>query len=174
MRMRNVYIGLGSNIGDRESTINSAITAVEEELIETRSIKTLTISNIYGTAAWGMPEGTPSFLNCVICIETNLELNYLLDVLLNIEIANGRVRNTLEGYSSRTLDCDILVAGEEIVSNERLEVPHPIISTRRFVLQPLSDLDPTLKIPGLENSVSELLINCSDEPKVTLWDPTHT
>ena len=102
--MRNVYIGLGSNIGDRESTINSAITAVEEELVETRSIKTLTISNIYETAAWGMPEGTPSFLNCVICIETNLELNYLLDVLLNIEITHGRVRNTVEGYSSRALD----------------------------------------------------------------------
>ena len=174
MRMRNVYIGLGSNLGERESVINSAITGIEEALVETRSIKSLTISNIHETAAWGMPDGTPSFLNCVVCVETDMELDVLLDVLLEIEIAHGRVRNESEGYSSRTLDCDILVAGEEVIMTDRLEVPHPRISSRRFVLQPLCDLEPTLHIPGTENSVSELLLLCSDEPKVTLWDPTHT
>ena len=174
MGMRNVYIGLGSNIGERESTINSAITAIEHELAETRSIKSLTISNIYETAAWGMPEGTPSFLNCVVCVETDLKLDLLLDLLLLIEKTHGRVRNESEGYSSRTLDCDILVSGDEVVASERLKVPHPKIKTRRFVLQPLCDLEPTLQIPGTESSVSELLKLCSNEPSVTLWSPTHT
>ena len=174
MRMRSVYIGLGSNIGGRESTINSAITAIEEELTETRSIKSLTISNIYETAAWGMPEGTRSFLNCVICVETDKQLEQLLDMLLEVEIKHGRIRNESEDYASRTLDCDILVAGDEVVSSEKLEVPHPRISTRRFVLQPLCDLDPNLHIPGAEKSVSELLNHCSDQPLVSLWDPTHT
>ena len=174
MRMRNVYIGLGSNIGGRESTINSAISGIEEELIETRSIKSLTISNIYETAAWGMSERTPAFLNCVICVETDKELEELLDILLEIEIAHGRVRDESYVYSSRTLDCDILVAGDEIISNDKLEVPHPRISTRRFVLQPLCDLEPTLHITGTGKSVSELLLLCSDEPQVKLWDHTHT
>lgn len=174
MGMRNVYIGLGSNIGERECTINSAITAIEEALVETRSIKSLTISNIYQTDAWGMPEGTPSFLNCVICVETDVELELILDMLLEIEIAHGRIRNESEGYSSRTLDCDILVAGEERVMTSRLEVPHPRISSRRFVLQPLCDLEPNLQIQGTDKSVAELLKLCPVEPRVTLWDPTHT
>ena len=174
MGMRNVYIGLGSNIGERENTINSAITAIEEELTETRSIKSLTISNIYETEAWDMPEGTPAFLNCVVCVETELGLDSLLDVLLEIEISHGRVRDDGERYSSRTIDCDILVAGDERVLTDRLEVPHPRISSRRFVLQPLCDLEPTLHISGTGKSVSELLKLCSDEPTVTLWDPTHT
>ena len=91
MRMRNVYIGFGSNLGDREGTINSAISALEGELVEMRSIKSLTQSNIYETEAWGMPEGTPSFLNSVVCVETNLELLPLLEVLLKIEIDFGRI-----------------------------------------------------------------------------------
>ena len=64
MKMRSVYIGLGANLGDRESSINAAISAIESELVENRAIKSLTISNIYETKPWGMEEGTPTFLNC--------------------------------------------------------------------------------------------------------------
>ena len=174
MRMRNVYIGLGSNIGERELVLNSAIAAIEAELVESRSIKSLTTSNIYETEAWGMDDATPAFLNCVICVETDLDLKTLLDVLLRIESSHGRMRKYGEGYSNRTIDCDILLAGDEVIKNENLQVPHPRISKRRFVLQPLYDLNPTLRIPGIENDVSGLLEICSDEPKVKLWDPTHT
>ncbi len=174
MRMRNVYIGLGSNIGERELALNSAIAAIEAELVESRSIKSLTTSNIYETEAWGMDDATPAFLNCVVCVETDLDLMALLDVLLRIESSHGRIRNNKEGYSNRTLDCDILLAGDEVINNENLQVPHSRISKRRFVLQPLCDLNPTLRIPGIEKDVSGLLEICSEEPKVKLWDPTHT
>ena len=154
--------------------LNSAIAAIEAELVESRSIKSLTTSNIYETEAWGMDDATPAFLNCVICVETDLDLKTLLDVLLRIESSHGRMRKYGEGYSNRTIDCDILLAGDEVIKNENLQVPHPRISKRRFVLQPLYDLNPTLRIPGIENDVSGLLEICSDEPKVKLWDPTHT
>ncbi len=171
--MRHVYIGLGSNIGNREKTISSAIEEIECILAETKSIKSLTISNIYETSAWKMSEDTPAFLNCVICIETNLELELLLDELLKIEVSHGRVRNEGENYSNRTLDCDILVAGDEVITSETLQVPHPRISSRRFVLQPLCDLEPNLQIPRIKKSVFELLNQCSEEPRVTKWDHTH-
>ena len=169
-----MYIGLGSNIGERELALNSAIAAIEDELVDSRSIKSLTTSNIYETEAWSMDDETPSFLNCVICVETDLDLKALLDVLLRIESSHGRIRKYGEGYSNRTIDCDILLAGDEVINNETLQVPHPRISKRRFVLQPLCDLNPTLRIPGIEGDVSELLEICSEEPKIKLWDPTHT
>ena len=172
--MRNVYIGLGSNIGERELVLNSAIAAIEAELVESRSVKSLTTSNIYETEAWGMDDATPAFLNCVICVETDLDLKALLDVLLRIESSHGRIRKYGEGYSNRTLDCDILLAGDEVINNENLKVPHPRISKRRFVLQPLCDLNPTLHIPGIDNDVSGLSKICSEETKIKLWDPTHT
>ena len=74
MMMRNVYIGLGSNLGDRFRTINSAIADIERELVESRSIKSLTTSNIYETEALGMDDGTPPFSNCVVCVESDLKL----------------------------------------------------------------------------------------------------
>ncbi len=172
--MRNVYIGFGSNLGNREGTINSAITALESELAEIRRIKSLTQSNIYETEAWGMPECTPSFLNCVVCIETDLELLSLLEVLLKIEIYFGRDRNEEEDYSSRTLDLDILCSENEVINSKKLQVPHPRISSRRFVLEPLNDLDPNLQIPNTEGNVSELLANCPLTPKVKQWMATHT
>ena len=172
--MRYVYIGLGSNIGDRELALNSAIASIEGELVESRSIKSLTTSNIYETEAWGMEDGTPAFLNCVVCVETDLGLEELLELMLEIEVRHGRVRCNDEGYSSRTLDCDILLAGEEVFQSDKLQVPHPRIVERRFVLQPLHDLNPTLRIPGIKIDVSGLLEICSEEPKVKIWDPTHT
>ncbi len=172
--MRNVYIGLGSNIGNREKEISSAIKLIESVLAETKSIKSLTVSNIYETTAWKMPKDTPAFLNCVICVETNIELEHLLKELLNIEVMQGRVRNESETYSNRTIDCDILVSGDEVVASKILQVPHPKICSRRFVLQPLCDLEPTLHIPGTGKSVFELLNLCSEEPRVTKWDHTLT
>ena len=86
-----MYIGLGSNIGERELALNSAIAAIETELVESRNIKSLTTSNIYETEAWGMDDETPSFLNCVICVETDLDLKALLGVLLRIESSHGRI-----------------------------------------------------------------------------------
>lgn len=169
MLFRNVYIGLGSNLGDREATLSGAIDALEAELVEVKAVKSITSSPIYETEAWGMADGTPAFLNQVVCLETNLELSQILELLMGVEAKFGREReeNALAGvYNSRTLDLDILVAGKEVVNNNTLKVPHPRISMRRFVLQPLADLDPTLNIPGTKGTVSELLESCPELPEV--------
>ena len=157
MKMRSVYIGLGANLGDRESSINAAISAIESELVENRAFKSLKISNIYETKPWGMDEGTPKFLNCVVCLETSIDLESLLDLLLKVETDLGRTRSESEGYQSRVIDCDILCAGEEIINTEKLVVPHPHLASRQFVLKPLADLEPNLIVPGLNHTVKELL-----------------
>lgn len=173
--LRNVYIGLGANLGDRLATIEAAISAIEVELVEERLIKSLTCSPIYETDAWGMEEGTPAFLNCVVCVETSIELEVLLDMLLEVERKLGRQRDDgVDTYVSRTIDCDILVSSSETFSSEKLQVPHPRLASRRFVLQPLCDLDPTLHIEGEGKTVAELLKNCPLEPEVRAWDHTHT
>ena len=157
MKMRNVYIGLGANLGDRESAIYSAISSIESELVESKAIKSLTISNIYETEPWGMEEGTPAFLNCAVCLETSIDLESLLELLLRVETDMGRTRAESERYQSRVIDCDILCAGEETVNTEKLVVPHPHLASRQFVLKPLADLDPNLLVPGLTETVKELL-----------------
>lgn len=174
MPMRNVYIGLGANLGERESTISSAIELIELELVERRKIKSLTSSGIYKTEAWGMAAGTPDFLNCVVCVETDISLVILLDILLEVEKELGRKRTESCGYENRVIDCDILVAGDEVIDGAELTVPHPRLCERRFMLQPLFDLEPNLMIPHTGKSVSELLKICSNKPEVKKWDLTHT
>lgn len=169
MLFRNVYIGLGSNLGDREAILQEAIGELEAELVNIKSLKSLTSSYLYETEAWGMSEGTPAFLNQVLCVETDLELEQLLEILMKVEKTLGRIRseNKEEGvYHDRPIDLDILVAGNEVVDSMTLTVPHPRIGSRRFVLQPLFDLEPNLLIPGTNSSVEQLLENCPQLPEV--------
>jgi 2-amino-4-hydroxy-6-hydroxymethyldihydropteridine diphosphokinase len=174
MSIRNVYIGLGANLGDREKAINSAIEMIELELVERKMIKSLTCSGFYETEAWGMLPESPDFLNCVVCLETDIRLVLLLDILLEVERELGRKRTKSEGYSDRVIDCDILVAGDEVVYGAELVVPHPRLFERRFMLQPLFDLQPNLMIPLKEKSVSELLEICDNLPEVKKWALTHS
>ena len=104
-----------------------------------------------------MEEGTPKFLNCAVCLETSIDLESLLDLLLKVETDLGRIRAEREGYQNRVIDCDILCAGEETVNTEKLVVPHPHLASRQFVLKPLADLEPNLIVPGLNQTVKELL-----------------
>ena len=104
-----------------------------------------------------MEEVTPAFLNCAVCLETSIELNELLDLLLKVETDLGRTRADSGGYQNRVIDCDILCAGDETVNTEKLVVPHPHLASRQFVLKPLADLDPNLLVPGLTQTVKELL-----------------
>jgi deoxyguanosine kinase len=174
MSMRNVYIGLGANLGDREKAINSAIEMIELELVERKAIKSLTCSEIYETEAWGMSPETPDFLNYVVCIETDISLELLLDILLGVERELGRKRTESNGYQNRVIDCDILVAGDEVIDGEELTVPHPRLCERRFMLQPLFDLEPNLIIHLTGKSVSELLEICANLPEVKKWVLTHS
>ncbi|PCJ82394.1 MAG: 2-amino-4-hydroxy-6-hydroxymethyldihydropteridine diphosphokinase [Bacteroidetes bacterium] len=169
MLFRTVYIGVGSNLGERKAILEEGIALLERELVEIKSIKSLTESPIYETQAWGMPEGTPAFLNLVVAIETDLELEDLLKILLEVEKECGRKRSETEGYSDRTLDLDILLDGDTTLKTSDLEIPHPRLSERRFVLQPLADLDSGMVIPGSGMSVGEALEVCPKEPEVRLF-----
>ena len=173
MLFRTVYIGVGSNLGNREDEIQAGINALEIELVERKAIKSLTTSPIYETEAWGMPPETPLFLNQVIALETDMDVELLLKVLLNIENDLGRTRLG-EGYSNRTIDLDILLDRDLILKTKELILPHPKIVERRFVLQPLSDLDSEMTIPGYDCTVGEALKICPQKPEVRIWAHTHT
>jgi 2-amino-4-hydroxy-6-hydroxymethyldihydropteridine diphosphokinase len=143
------YIGLGSNLGDRETAIRRAVGYLDE----VDGIVVTAMSALRETDPWG-PVEQPPFLNGAVAIDTSLPPRALLDVLLEIERALGRVRG--ERWGPRTIDLDLLVYGDERVDEEGLHVPHPRLHERRFALEPLAELDPALEIPGL-GTVSELI-----------------
>lgn len=129
------YVGLGSNLGDRFATLESAVEAIDR-IPHTRVVRT---SAWLENPAVGI-EGGPDFLNGVAEIETGLDAETLLDHLLAIELAHGRFRTPTEGYQSRTLDLDILLFGNQQLSTDRITVPHPRLLEREFVLAPLREL----------------------------------
>jgi 2-amino-4-hydroxy-6-hydroxymethyldihydropteridine diphosphokinase len=130
------YVGLGSNLGDREETILAAA----EQLGPHR------LSRIRETEQWGFAD-QPRFLNAVAELETGLAPRELLDRLLEIERGLGRVRNGPR-YGPRTIDLDLLVYGDLVVAEPGLIVPHPRLAERLFVLEPLFELDAGLFVPG--------------------------
>ena len=143
--MTTTYVGLGSNLGDREHAIRSAA-----ELIGATRL-----SEIRETEPWGY-EDQPHFLNAVAEVETELGLRELLDLLLEVERDLGRERGAGPRYGPRTIDLDLLLYGEETIDEPGLTVPHPRLHERRFVLEPLADLEPALVVPG-HGTVGELL-----------------
>jgi 2-amino-4-hydroxy-6-hydroxymethyldihydropteridine diphosphokinase len=138
------YIGLGSNLGDREQSIRRAA-----ELIGARRVST-----IRETEPWGI-EDQPFFLNAVAELETDLPPRRLLDRLLVVERKLGRTRDSAR-FGPRTIDLDLLLYGDESIDRPGLQVPHPRLHERRFVLEPLAELEPSLVVPG-RGPVSALL-----------------
>jgi 2-amino-4-hydroxy-6-hydroxymethyldihydropteridine diphosphokinase len=116
-------------------------------------------SKLYVTAAWGN-SNQPDFLNQVIIVETKLTALQVIEVILNIEIKMGRVRTTKN--APRIIDIDILFFNKEIIAEENLDVPHPQIQNRRFVLIPLNELSPNFKHPVLNKTMHQLLKICPD------------
>jgi len=134
------YVGLGSNLGDRERTIRRAL-----DLLRTR-LDVVAVSTLRETEPWGL-EHQPPFLNGAAAVETGLAPRELLDVLLGVERELGRKRGGPR-YGPRTIDLDLLLFGSEIVDEPGLTVPHPRLHERPFVLEPLAELDPGLVVPG--------------------------
>jgi 2-amino-4-hydroxy-6-hydroxymethyldihydropteridine diphosphokinase len=130
------YVGLGSNLGDREG----AILAAAERLGPHR------LSPILETDPWGYA-AQPRFLNAVAELETDLTPRQLLDHLLEVERELGRVRDGPR-YGPRTIDLDLLLYGDDVIDEPGLTVPHPRLAERLFVLEPLFALDPGLLVPG--------------------------
>jgi 2-amino-4-hydroxy-6-hydroxymethyldihydropteridine diphosphokinase len=138
------YVGLGSNLGDREQAIRLAA----ERIGATR------LSELRETEPWGYV-AQPNFLNAVAEMDTELGPRELLDVLLEIERDLGRERGDGPRYGPRTIDLDLLLYGEVWIDVPGLTVPHPRLHERRFVLEPLVELDPALVVPG-RGTVAEL------------------
>jgi len=144
--MRKALIGIGSNIGDRKAHIDTAVDALNH----IPSVKVLRISPIYETEPWGYVN-QDNFYNAVLEVETNLTANTLLGVCLGIESGIGRIRDIKNG--PRVLDLDLLLfEGQESMTAE-LTLPHPRMFERDFVLIPLRDLYPEMKIYNKYNLV---------------------
>lgn len=131
------YIGLGSNLGDRERLIREAA-----ELIGATRLST-----VIETEPWGYVD-QPQFLNAVAEIETPLTPRQLLDHLLDVERRLGRERVGRQ-WGPRSIDLDLLLFGDQVIDEPGLVVPHPRLAERAFVLEPLAELVPSLKIPGV-------------------------
>jgi 2-amino-4-hydroxy-6-hydroxymethyldihydropteridine diphosphokinase len=142
MRVVQAFIGIGSNLAGPEGQVLGAISALAS-LAQTSLIRT---SSTYRTAPIG-PE-QPDYVNAVAEISTALEPHALLDALLSIERARGRVR-TAQRWEARIIDLDLLLYGQLHIDDDRLTIPHPGIPARRFVLVPLAEIAPEVTIPGL-------------------------
>jgi 2-amino-4-hydroxy-6-hydroxymethyldihydropteridine diphosphokinase len=138
---RTGYLGLGSNIGDREGHLRAAIAALPEHGVEVEAV-----SFAYETEPVGEILDQPDFLNAAIRIRTELEPKPLLEVCKAIEVERGRML-AAGRHSSRPLDIDLLLLGDLELSTERLTLPHPEVTSRRFVLEPLLELNSDLTLP---------------------------
>jgi 2-amino-4-hydroxy-6-hydroxymethyldihydropteridine diphosphokinase len=145
-----VYVGLGSNLGDREATIRRAL-----ELLEAAGdIEVNALSSLRETDPVGF-EDQPRFLNGAAALRTDLAPRALLERLQAVERELGRDRSGPR-FGPRTIDLDMLLYGDERIEEPGLEIPHPRLAERRFVLEPLAELDESLEVPG-RGSVQALL-----------------
>ncbi|MHB8659285.1 MAG: 2-amino-4-hydroxy-6-hydroxymethyldihydropteridine diphosphokinase [Solirubrobacteraceae bacterium] len=138
---RLAYLGLGSNIGDRRDHLQAAVYRLAERGIEVRAS-----SSLYETEPVGLVLDQPEFLNACLQISTPLGPEELLDACKQVERVLGRVAGGAR-HGPRVVDVDLLLLGAEAYSSERLSLPHPEVSGRRFVLVPLLELEPSLELP---------------------------
>ncbi len=161
---KTIFLGLGTNLGDREKNLSLAVGRIGEEIG-----KVISCSSVYETEPWGF-RSENRFLNMVVKVRSSLRPSGLLGRILMIEAQLGRLRNG-DGYKSRTIDIDILLYGSEVIKKEALEVPHPRIPLRRFVLEPLCELAPDMIHPVLKVTFMELLSVCTDNCMVSARHP---
>ena len=146
---KTVYLSLGSNIGDRERNLRDALGLLAEP-----ALRVLRVSSFYETEPVGV-SGQRWYLNAVVEVETDFFPKQLLARLLRIEQQLGRRR--LKPRGPRTIDIDILLYGGSVIEADELQVPHPRMGERRFVLEPLAELAPDLRHPVTRATVREML-----------------
>lgn len=154
--MKTVYIALGSNLGNRVENLLLA-----REYIASPHVRLTRASSIYETAPRDIVD-QPWFLNQVVAAETTLFPRQLLARLLRIEHEMGRQRTIAKG--PRVIDLDILLFGDAVIHTAGLEIPHPRMAERRFVLEPLAELAPALRPPRNNYTVQEMLNKVMDQP----------
>ncbi|MGB1268214.1 MAG: 2-amino-4-hydroxy-6-hydroxymethyldihydropteridine diphosphokinase [Flavobacteriaceae bacterium] len=157
--LQKIFISLGTNQGDRFQSLQLAINALYENIGDT-----LVISPVYETKSWGFD--SEDFLNCCVCLTTELTLEKLLTELQKIEITLGRVKKTTNTYEARCIDIDILFYNDVVLETTMLTVPHKSIQDRNFVLTPLNDIASEFVHPKFQKTISSLLQVCADDNPV--------
>ena len=156
--LTSVYIAIGSNKGDRARFLQSSIDEIYSKIGSVTMVST-----VYETPAMGFI-GKP-FLNACLKVKTRLKAQTVLKILLEIETKSGRVR-TEKGYQNRTLDLDILFYGDDSIDEPHLQVPHPELAKRNFVIYPLMDIAPTKKHPVLSETIEILKSKLTETSKI--------
>ena len=159
LTMKKVFLGIGTNLGDREACLKSAIECIRESIGSV-----VCTSSVYETEPWGF-SSDDQFLNMTVEVETALKPSGLLGRMLMIEARMGRLRSG-KGYSSRLIDLDILLYSNKILNTKSLIIPHPRLHERKFVLVPLCEIAPDFVHPVLKNDIKTLLRDCKDKSKV--------
>lgn len=156
--MTGIYLLLGSNLGNMQQQLLLA-----RNLLERRVGKVLAASSVYRTEAWNM-EGAPDFFNQVLELNSGLEPLNILEEILGIERGMGRMRE--KPYQNRIVDIDILYYNDQVSDHPELTIPHPRISQRRFVLEPLVEIAPDFVHPVLGLTNKQMLDRCTDQLSV--------
>jgi 2-amino-4-hydroxy-6-hydroxymethyldihydropteridine diphosphokinase len=153
--MIDVFLLLGSNLGDRKLLLNEAIERIEADVAPV-----LKASSVYETQSWGKTDA-PDYLNQVLLLQTDFTAREVLEKILAIELLMGRRRE--EKWGSRTIDIDILFYGDVIIDEPDLKVPHPEMHKRRFTLEPLAELAPEFEHPGIKKNILQLKSELIDD-----------
>ncbi|MBC7916158.1 MAG: 2-amino-4-hydroxy-6-hydroxymethyldihydropteridine diphosphokinase [Pyrinomonadaceae bacterium] len=156
--MQDIFLLLGSNLGQREKYLQDALSLINSDIG-----KPIKISSVYKTAAWGNTD-QPEFLNQVIYLKSNVSATELLKRVLRIEEILDRKR--IKHWGARTIDIDILFYGDEVINEPNLTIPHKLLHQRRFVLMPLSEIEPDFIHPVLNTTIAELLLKLTDDLSV--------
>lgn len=162
-----IYLSLGSNVGERFAYLEKAIQKIEKCIGQV-----VVTSPVYETPAWGYAGA--AFLNACIGVDTLFPPEEVLQKLLAIEEGLGRIRNTGTGYQDRTIDLDLLLYDDRIVNSPSLQLPHPRMNLRQFILTPLQDIAGEAMHPTLLKNIKTLKKECQDTSKLTLWKDAFT
>lgn len=155
MKYQNIFLLIGSNLGGRLSNLNRCV-----DLISTELGSIIKPSSVYETAPWGKSD-QPNYLNQAIQIETNFGPAELLGRCLTLEKQLGRERK--EKWGARVIDVDLIYFNDRIINSKDLVIPHPRMTERKFVLEPLTEISPNFMHPLLKKTNQELLTDCKDQ-----------
>ena len=155
-KQHQVILSLGTNQGNRLENIERCIAAIHQEIATV-----IKVSKLYETPSWGFE--SEDFYNCALIVHTHKTAHKILDEVLLLEEALGRVRSDFQGYQARVIDIDVISFDEEIIATEKLKLPHPEMQNRLFVLLPMRDLNLDWRHPILQRYLHELLVLSEDK-----------